>query len=70
MLAWCERRLGGLDGWDQHGITIGRGPTGTPIDAARFYFANEADALEFRHVWGGEVWERDTGATGADESQA
>jgi hypothetical protein len=60
MLDWCECRLGGIEGWDQHGVTLGRGPTGIPIDAARFYFASEADALAFRREWGGEAWNRDT----------
>lgn len=53
MLGWCERRFGGLEGWDQHGITVGRDPTGIPIDAARFYFSADADARAFLEAWGG-----------------
>jgi hypothetical protein len=67
MLDWAERRFGGIEGWDQHGVTVGRRPDGTPIDAARFYFGKEADALAFRKVWGGEVWKHDTGAARPDE---
>ena len=67
MLTWCEDRLGGLDGWDHHGVTLGRDAAGAPVDGCRFYFAREADALAFRHAWGGEAWRNDTGAAGQDE---
>jgi len=46
MLSWCRENVT-AGAWDQHGHSERRKGE-APIDYARFYFANEADAAAFR----------------------
>lgn len=52
MLTWCQANVA-AGTWAQHGYMDWkrRDDRGIPIDFARWYFANEADAEAFRRQW-------------------
>ena len=52
MLAWCHANIA-AGNWAQHGFMDRkrRDEQGIPIDFARFYFANAADADAFKRRW-------------------
>jgi hypothetical protein len=52
MLAWCRDNVP-AGAWAEHGFMDKkrRDDRGRPIDFARFYFANEADADAFKRRW-------------------
>lgn len=52
MLAWCRENIA-AGAWAQHGLVDKRrrDDRGIPIDFARWYFANEADAEAFDRRW-------------------
>jgi hypothetical protein len=49
MLAWCHEHIA-KGAWDQHGHSERR-KGDAPLDFARFYFLNEADAAAFDRQW-------------------
>ena len=49
MHAWCREHVG-AGGWEQHADRKRR-PGATPIDYARFYFADAEQAEAFRRRW-------------------
>jgi hypothetical protein len=52
MLAWCRANVA-MGEWEQHGFQDRkrRDDRGPPIDYARWYFRNEADAVAFNEQW-------------------
>ena len=49
MLDWCHTNVA-VGGWAQHGHQV-RKKGERPLDFARWYFANGADAEAFRRLW-------------------
>jgi hypothetical protein len=57
MVAWCRENVS-AGAWEEHSFMDKkrRDQRGIPIDFARFYFANAADAEAFRLRWANTIW--------------